>query len=578
MLVVLGLYARYGGRFARESAAGPIGTGMMLGMLGLGILWIAQIPFGLAEIWWARRHDAAEVGYVEWLVGYWLGLAGEFGFICLALAIVMGFAQVLRDRWWVAGAPTFVALYVLFAFSLPWLVVDDSPVRDPELRATARRYALEEGTTPIPVRVERVSDYTDSPNAFAAGMDASRRIFIWDTLLDGRFDDDEVHVVLAHEIAHHAREHIWKSIGWYALFAVPGTFLIALATRRRGSLAEAQAVPLALFVFVALSIAAQPLTEPRLAADGGGGGLGRARHDRGPGRRARPLPRLHALRARRPGAADVGDAPLRQPPDDPRPDPDGRGLAGSLAGPLPSLTPHPPGGGQGIGPVRGLRAESVPIRPPRCGRAAQVGAPALDADVEVAAGEVDDDLAVAVRRRRDRDGARSRRARLPHAALPDARGDLAGRVDARDLDVRPLGESADASRARGPIVGRSAGSPTTTACGLPTSTGTTSIAAVDRLLGAPTATGPRSCSTSSPPSIRATTSRSPTRRRTTSAPVRSASQRAAIRVPLPDISACEPSGFQITTAPSSATSRIPSALPTSSRTRSGVSPHGSVTR
>ena len=259
-LVVLSFYARYGGRFTRESAAGPIGTGMMLGMLGLGILWISQIPFGLAEIWWARRYDAAEVGYFEWLLGYWLGLAGEFGFICLALAIVMGFAQVLRDRWWVAGAPTFVALYVLFAFSLPWLVFDDYPLRDRELRATARQYAREEGTRPIPVRVERVSDYTDSPNAFAAGMDSSRHIFIWDTLLDGRFDDGEVHVVLAHEIAHHAREHIWKSIGWYALFAVPGTFLIALATRRRGSLAEAQAVPLALFVFVALNVAAQPLT------------------------------------------------------------------------------------------------------------------------------------------------------------------------------------------------------------------------------------------------------------------------------------------------------------------------------
>jgi STE24 endopeptidase len=229
-------------------------------MLGLGILWISQIPFGLTVIWWARRHDAAEVGYLEWLLGYWLGLAGEFGFICLALAIVMGFAQVLRDRWWVAGAPTFVGLYVLFAFSLPWLVFDDYPLRDRELQATARVYARDEGTQPIPVRVERVSSYTDSPNAYAAGMDSSRHIFIWDTLLDGRFSDNEVHVVLAHEIAHHAREHIWKSIGWYALFAVPGTYLIALATRRRGSLAEAQAVPLALFVFVALNVAAQPLT------------------------------------------------------------------------------------------------------------------------------------------------------------------------------------------------------------------------------------------------------------------------------------------------------------------------------
>jgi STE24 endopeptidase len=258
VLIVLALYAWRGHRLARESAAGPIGTGMLLGMLGLGILWFTQIPFGLAELWWARRYDAAEVGYLEWLLGYWLGLAGQFGFICLALVIVMGFAQVLRDRWWVAGAPTFIALYVIFAWSLPWLIPDDRPVDDPALAAVARQYAREQGTESIPVRIEEVSAYTDSPNAFAAGMDASRKIFIWDTLLDGRFADDEVHVVLAHEIAHHSREHIWKSVGWYALFAVPGTFLIALATRRRGTLREARAVPVALFAFVALNLAAQP--------------------------------------------------------------------------------------------------------------------------------------------------------------------------------------------------------------------------------------------------------------------------------------------------------------------------------
>jgi STE24 endopeptidase len=258
VLIVLALYAWRGHRLARESAAGPIGTGMLLGMLGLGILWFTQVPFGLAALWWARRYDATDVGYLEWLFEYWVGLAGQFGFICLALMIVMGFARVLRDRWWVAGAPSFIALYVLFAWSLPWLIPDDRPVRDRELVAAARQYAREQGTEPIPLRIEDVSEYTDSPNAFAAGLSASRKIFIWDTLLDGRFDDDQVHVVLAHEIAHHSREHIWKSVAWYALFAVPGTFLIALATRRRGTLSEARAVPLALFVFVALNLAAQP--------------------------------------------------------------------------------------------------------------------------------------------------------------------------------------------------------------------------------------------------------------------------------------------------------------------------------
>ena len=70
-------------------------------------------------------------------------------------------------------------------------------------------------------------------------------------------------------------------------------------------------------------------------------------------------------------------------------------------------------------------------------------------------------------------------------------------------------------------------------------------------------------------------SRSPTRTVTSSAPLRSASHRATIRVPLPDSSAVDPSGFQITISASrpatATTSRMPSEPPTSARTRSGVS-------
>ena len=52
--------------FARESAAGPIGTGMLLGMLGLGIVWLVELPFTLLDVWWARRHDLTESGYLDW--------------------------------------------------------------------------------------------------------------------------------------------------------------------------------------------------------------------------------------------------------------------------------------------------------------------------------------------------------------------------------------------------------------------------------------------------------------------------------------------------------------------------------
>jgi STE24 endopeptidase len=65
--------------------------------------------------------------------------------------------------------------------------------------------------------------------------------------------------VLAHELGHLAHNHIWKSIGWYALFAFPVAFLIARATRRRGGMGVPEAVPLAIFVYVVLQLAFLPL-------------------------------------------------------------------------------------------------------------------------------------------------------------------------------------------------------------------------------------------------------------------------------------------------------------------------------
>ena len=48
LFAVLAIYARRGVAFTRESSAGPIGTGMLLGMLGLAIAWLVRIPFRLA--------------------------------------------------------------------------------------------------------------------------------------------------------------------------------------------------------------------------------------------------------------------------------------------------------------------------------------------------------------------------------------------------------------------------------------------------------------------------------------------------------------------------------------------------
>ena len=134
LIVVLGLYAVFGPRFARESAAGRIGTGMLLGMIGLAFLWLVQLPFGLAQLWWERRHGISHMGYGRWVLENWLGLGGAFLFICLAILIVMALAAPLRDWWWLAGAPVFVGLALFFAFLFPYLIPGRPPGRDQALR------------------------------------------------------------------------------------------------------------------------------------------------------------------------------------------------------------------------------------------------------------------------------------------------------------------------------------------------------------------------------------------------------------------------------------------------------------
>ena len=133
------------------------------------------------------------------------------------------------------------------------------PLRDPVLLRQARALERIEHVQHTPIVVQPVRSVRSLPNAEATGLGPSRRVVLWDTLIDGRFTNRELRVVIAHELGHLARNHIWKDVGWYALFAFPGAYLIARATRRRGGMGQPEAVPLALLVLVVLGLLALPL-------------------------------------------------------------------------------------------------------------------------------------------------------------------------------------------------------------------------------------------------------------------------------------------------------------------------------
>lgn len=278
-LVVLGFFVRYGVRWMRESAAGPIGTGMLLGMIGFALVWAAELPFSVLEVWWRHRYGLSG-SYVDATIGNWFALGARFIALCVALVIAMGFARVRRigDRWWLPAAPVFVGIATLLAFVSPWLL-GGSLFRAPYVAKLERIEHVH-----VPVRV--LSGFSE-PNAFSTGLGPSRRVFLWKPIVEPPFTPRLDRFVLAHELGHLAHHHIWKSIAWYALFAFPLAYLLALAARRRGGMGSPAAVPLVIFVYVVLQLAVLPLrnvVSRHMEAEADWSAL-RATHDPAAGRR-----------------------------------------------------------------------------------------------------------------------------------------------------------------------------------------------------------------------------------------------------------------------------------------------------
>ena len=258
LILVLAVYARRGQRLVRESAAGRVGTGMLLAMIGFAVVWLAETPFGLVALWWERDHDVSHQGYLPWLVESFLSLGGVFVFVCAAVGIAMGLAGIMRRWWWLVAAPVFVALALLFTFVSPYLIPNTSPAQSPTLQAEARALERIEGTGKAKLEVQDVDRYTTAPNAMSTGFGPTRTVILWDTLLHGGFSRDQVRFVLAHEVAHLAHDDSLKQVGWLALFLLPTLGLIAFFTRRSGGLAQPESVPVALLVLIGLQLLATP--------------------------------------------------------------------------------------------------------------------------------------------------------------------------------------------------------------------------------------------------------------------------------------------------------------------------------
>jgi STE24 endopeptidase len=259
-IVTLVVLVRRGPRLARSLGLGPVNAGIITGVVAITVLWAVSLPFDLAVAWWSRRHGISKDSWSSIVFSPWEGLLGRTAATVIVLALLLLLARRFARSWWIPASAVIFALALLLQFLLPYANrIGTHPVRSPTLRAAIDRLEAREHAGDATVRVEPVRETTTAANAYAVGIGPSRSVFLWDTLLDGRFTKRQVQFVTGHELAHLARRHIWKGLAWGVLFGVPILAAVAFATGRRGGLRNPATVPLALLTIVVLQLALSPL-------------------------------------------------------------------------------------------------------------------------------------------------------------------------------------------------------------------------------------------------------------------------------------------------------------------------------
>jgi STE24 endopeptidase len=242
------------------------------GAVVLTSLTVAAVRLPVS-FWRGYLHERAW-GFSTQSVAGWFGDWGKaLGISVLVSALVLtGLIALIRllPRSWpavaaVAGAGVVVLLSYLAPVIFEPLFNRFEPLEDREFAAELMQLADRAGVPVREVLVADASRRTTKENAYVSGFGTTRRLVVYDTLLQ-KADRDEVELVVAHELGHRRLRHVeWGTVVG-ALATAAGVLLLWLLLRsdgvlraaRAGGAADLRVVPFIIFMVAALNLLTLP--------------------------------------------------------------------------------------------------------------------------------------------------------------------------------------------------------------------------------------------------------------------------------------------------------------------------------
>ena len=166
-----------------------------------------------------HQFDLSNQNFVQWLGDEGKELAVAIVLSCIAGALALFAIQTFKRWWlviWIGSIPLTIVLVVIAPVFIDPLFNRFDPLEDQVLKERlldeAARAGIEGG------RVYQVdkSKQTKTLNAYVTGLGPTKRIVMWDTLLN-RMSRDEVVAVMAHEMGHYVLHHVWKGVAFSML-------------------------------------------------------------------------------------------------------------------------------------------------------------------------------------------------------------------------------------------------------------------------------------------------------------------------------------------------------------------------
>ena len=202
-----------------------------------------------------RRYGFSTQSRAGWLVD---AVKGEAITLLLTAAFWVGLVGLARSlpSAWPAVAAAALALAVGFLSFVAPVVLEPifnrfQPLADERLAAELRGLAERGGVPVRDVLVADASRRTTKVNAYVSGLGKTRRVVLYDTLLDAA-DEGELKLVVAHELGHRRERHIVKlTLGGMAAAAIWVVLLWAILGTR---IASPREVPLVLLSSLGLRL------------------------------------------------------------------------------------------------------------------------------------------------------------------------------------------------------------------------------------------------------------------------------------------------------------------------------------